>query len=470
MKRVKSSDSSQKSTSAENRNDISDIHSKGQRHDSRDVEEPTLEERVKALEEAKKLGQIDEDTFHTLLVKLGVGGDTGSTHLVKGLDWELLRRVKAGEDAATKPKDSSPPAPSKEQPQNEEDDFDKFMEEKEKQEVIPISREEKVKRGTLASPPPSSTSAKMTRDEILRQFKANRVAAGAQPKSASPPPPQESTLGTKFKKIGNKDEKKRWIEQDESGRRREVLLVTGADGKTKRKVRWIDKDPMHDKKRGAGLLEVDKNAKPLGMEVPAEVLARAAATNPPEDDDEDIFADAGRDYDPLADIEKDESSSDEAGELRDTKRDEPNVAAEPAKPRNYFTTSSTLEPVQEDRSNPLLKDPTFLAAVKKAAALRHAEEKANVDINDNDSSEAIAHRKKFLEEARRREQLDSIDIDMGFGDSRFDDDDDDELPIEDEKSGNKRKRGPKKKKQDKNSAEDVLRVLEGRRTADAKRK
>ncbi|KAI5304945.1 hypothetical protein KEM56_005642 [Ascosphaera pollenicola] len=440
-------------------NDGKAVQEKFQQDSTRDDQGPTLEERVKALEEARKLGQIDEDVFHTLLSKLGVGGDTSSTHLIKGLDWELLRRVKAGEDVTAKPKRSPPPALKKEQPPDEEEDFDKVMEEKEKQEIVPVSREQRVKKGVLASPPPP-TSAKLTRDEILRQYKANRAAAPAQ----SPPPPPESNLGSKFKKIGGKDEKKRWIEQDETGRRREVLLVTGPDGKTKRKVRWIDKKPEQGK-TGTGLLEVDKNAKPLGMEVPAEALARAAAAKAQEDEDEDIFADAGRDYDPLADIEKDDTSDDEAGGTTEAKTEEPKAAAEPTKPRNYFAESSTQQPEQEDRLNPLLKDPTFLAAVKKAAALRHAEGKQGIDANEGDDADAIAHRKKFLEEARRREQLDYIDIDMGFGDSRFDDDDD-ELPVEDEKSGNKRKRGPKKKKQDKNSADDVLKVLEGRRAAD----
>ncbi|KAI5291236.1 hypothetical protein KEM54_005738 [Ascosphaera aggregata] len=441
---------------------------KGTQHNG--DEGPTLEERVRALEEARKLGQIDEETFRSLLAKLGVGGDTSSTHLVKGLDWELLQRVKAGEDVTAKPEKQLPVAHAEEPLQDqEEEDFDKFIEEKEKQEVVPAAKEQRIKKGILASPPPAPAPAKMTRDEILRQFKAKRAAdaaaAHASLKAASASPQPESTLGSKFKKIGSKDEKKRWVEQDDTGRRREVLLVTGPDGKTKRKVRCIDKQPQSKHQNGTGLLELDKNAKPLGMEVPAEALARAAATNDSDDEDGDIFADAGRDYNPLADIEEDNTSGDEADEVKELKEAKAKGLQKPtqaAKPRNYFATTSTEEVEKEDRSNPLLKDPTFLAAVKKAAALRRAEENADVDTAGGADEETIARRKKFLEEARRREQLDTIDIDMGFGDIRFDDDDDEDLPIVDEKSGNRRKRGPKRKKQDKNSADDVLKVLQGR--------
>jgi hypothetical protein len=54
-------------------------------------------ERVKALEEMMKLQQIDEETFIKLRDEI-LGGDVSSTHLVKGLDWKLLERVRRGED------------------------------------------------------------------------------------------------------------------------------------------------------------------------------------------------------------------------------------------------------------------------------------------------------------------------------------------------------------------------------------
>ena len=81
--------------------------------------------------------------------------------------------------------------------------------------------------------------------------------------------------------------------------------------------------------------------------------------------------------------------------------------------------------------------------------------------------ERLARRKKFLEEARRRDALDALDLDYGFGSSRIEDEEDEEGPTfgdgEQPRGGNKRKRGPKKRKGDKDSATDVLRVMEGRK-------
>ena len=64
-----------------------------------------IEERIAALEELVKQGQIDQATFEKLRAELGVGGDVKSTHMVKGLDWDLLRRVKAGEDVSKEPEE-----------------------------------------------------------------------------------------------------------------------------------------------------------------------------------------------------------------------------------------------------------------------------------------------------------------------------------------------------------------------------
>jgi hypothetical protein len=289
----------------------------------------------------------------------------------------------------------------------------------------------------------------------------------------------ESTLGSKFKKVGdNKPEKKRFIESDENGRRREVLLITDAEGNTKRKVRWLDKP---NEPRGTPSLPMpDKDAKPLGMEVPADIAARAATSAAPEDEDDDIFAGVGADYDPLAGIEEeDDSSSDEDGEHPEkpakdltpgpTSEEAPKpdqAPTQPVKPRNYFatSTSSTAAEEPEDRSNPLTKDPTILAALKRAAALRQA---SPSEEDSGLSAEASLRQKKFLEEARRRDAMDAADMDMGFGGSRIEDAEEDEGVLLDfegqQRGGNKRKRGPKKRKGDKDSADDVMRVLEGRK-------
>lgn len=445
-------------------------------------EKDDIEKRVKALEEMNKLGQLDRETFEKLRTELGIGGDLKSTHMVKGLDWKLLRRVKAGEDVSKlSEKEQEPQAEGEGEKaagtvEDMDEEFDRVLEEKEKEQVIVASApggEKKPKKGNMAPPPP----LKRSRDEILRQLKASR-AAGAGGTQVSPP--AESMLGSKFKKVGDsKAEKKRWVEQDEHGRRREVLLVTDAEGKTKRKVRWLDKPgELNGNKNSAGLLVPNKDTKPLGMEVPAELLSKAAA--PPKDEYEDIFEGVGTDYNPLAGLEEEDDSSDSSDEDEAAPRErvaekalvvegEKKLPAAPSQPRNYFSTSSTtIETTEQpDRSNPLTKDPTILAALKRAAALRQASPSAgNGDVEDEEGvdSEILRRRKKFLEEARRREAQDAMDLDLGFGSSRVEDEEDDEAVLYEERGGSKkRKRGPKKKKGDKDSAADVLRVIEGRK-------
>lgn len=411
-----------------------------------------LGQRVKALEEMVKLGQIERETFEKLCGELGVGGNLKSTHMVKGLDWELLRRVRAGEDVGKK----------EEKVEEAVGDVDEELErlvEGSTGELPSAPREKEKKKGSMAPPP-----GRKSRDEILRELRAARAEAAA---AAAEP-----ALGSKFKRIGDsKVEKKRWVERDENGRRKEILQITDAEGKVKRKVRWLDKP---GETNAAGLLAPDKDAKPLGMEVPAELAAKAAA--PSEDENDDIFAGVGADYNPLGDIGSDDSSdSDEDGEVsRKPARTTEDTAAKetqkssseaPAKPRNYFSTSTTDEAADADRSNPITKDPTLLAALKRAAALRRASPSAGEDAGEGEEdvdSETLLRRKKFLEEARRREQLDAMDMDLGFGSSRVEDDEDEEVVLE-ERGGKKRKRGPKKKKGDKDSASDVMRVLDGRK-------
>ncbi|KAJ5319354.1 hypothetical protein MYU51_013375 [Penicillium brevicompactum] len=420
----------------------------------------SIETRIKALEDMVKLGQIDQATFDKLRRELGVGGDLESTHMVKGLDMDLLRRVRAGEDvsqAAEKPA-PSPPA------EDVDDEFER-LEEQGPTEFAPAPKEPKEKKKGTMAPPPTRPK---TRDEILRELKAKRAAA------AAPAPPPESTLGSRFKKLSDgKPEKKKFVETDETGRRREVLLITDAEGNTKRKTRWLD-PPVQAPVDAAGDLPMpDKTAKPLGMEVPADIAARAAAAAAvPEDEDDDIFAGAG-DYNPLAGIDDDGSSEDEDGEVADPARtaekapaseDKPDATA-PSKPINYFGDEAPAE-TETDNTNPLAKDPTILAALKRAAAIRQASPSGG---DEGESSEAAQRQKRFIEEARRRDAMDAADMDMGFGGSRNEDEaEEDDGPLldfdEDEKrGGQKRKRGPKKKKGDKNSAADVLRVVEGRK-------
>ncbi|OAX84752.1 hypothetical protein ACJ72_00862 [Emergomyces africanus] len=448
-----------------------------------------LENRIRALEDMVKLGQIDQPTFEKLRAEIGVGGDAKSTHLIKGLDWKLLQRVKAGDDINV-PLPSPCESGKEGQPQTEvvEDvdaEFDKVLDEKEKEVKEPTQRVEKIKKRTMA-PPSLDAGRKMTRDEILKQLKASRAAGSVQNTPSEPPAP---TLGERFKKIGTKPEKKRWIEKDERGRRREVLLMTDAEGKTKRKVRWLDKPGDLMQRNGdGGLLPVDKDAKPLGMDVPAEVLSRVNAAAAAEEEDDDIFQGVGRDYNPLADVgdENDDGSSsshESDGEVKDkasshrpdVTKDSTDIQPEqtslkPTKPRDYFATSSTqgdLETTNERK--PISADPTILEALKRAAAIRPGSPSTVHDDTDLDQDAAL-RRKKFLEEAKKREREDAMDLDLGFGGSRFGDEEDEEVGWEGEgrAAGTKRKRGPKKKKGDKDSVSDVMKVLEGRRHGDKK--
>lgn len=439
-----------------------------------------------------KLGQIDQAMFEKLRGEMGVGGDVGSTHMVKGLDWELLRRVRAGEDINA-PKEEKEKEGEKvdEKEEDVDDEFDRVLDEK--GEALPAAPKEtepkKKKKGNLAMAPPAAPAPK-TRDEILRQLRESRERARSTDMAPPPPPAAqpapESVLGARFKKVGDdatKVEKKRWVEQDETGRRKEILQITDAQGNTKRKVRWLDKPGQSN----PGLLVPDKDAKPLGMEVPVEIASKTEAQVAAEDEDNDIFAGVGADYNPLADLDEGDSSSSDsedetsAGDRKTEKRASADATAardtaapavepaeKPSRPRNYFSTSTNDEPEPVDRSNPLMKDPTLLAALKRAAALRQAspsdEAAEGGDGDEAVDSDTLLRRKKFLEDARRREAQDAMDMDFGFGSSRIEDEEDEEGPTHDEqRGGKKRKRGPKKKKGDKDSVSDVMQVLEGRK-------
>ncbi|KGO43794.1 RED-like, N-terminal [Penicillium expansum] len=427
-----------------------------------------LEARIKALEDMVKLGQIDQATFDKLRRDLGVGGDIASTHMVKGLDMELLKRIRAGEDVSQAAEKPAPP-PEKE---DVDEEFERLMEEKGLEELAAVPKQQKEKKKGTMAPPPAKPK---TRDDILRELRASRAAA------AAPAPPPESILSSKFKKLSDgKPEKKRFVERDETGRRREVLLITDAQGNTKRKTRWLDK-PIEAPVPPAGdLMMPDKSVKPLGMEIPADIAARAAAQEAPEDDD-DIFAGVGDDYNPLAGLE-DDTSSDEDGEVADLATRKPEKAlvdeeekkpaaseTAPAKHKNYFATgtSTTTEEEPADRSNPLTKDPTILAALKRAAALRQTSPSAEGEAEPSSDTADLRH-KRFIEEARRREAMDAADMDMGFGGSRNEDaEEEDDGPLldfdDDERGGKKRKRGPKKRKGDKDSVTDIMRVVDGRK-------
>lgn len=425
--------------------------------------------RIKALEESFKLGQIDQITFEKLRDEI-TAGDVTATHLVKGLDRKLLERVRRGEDVlgvgGTKSVEKEP-----------EPDVDDEFERLEEKEVAPVMREKKEKKGQTAL-----AGTKRTRNEILAELKAQRKAA-ADAKAAAQP-----HLGSKFRKIGHTETFPR-IERDEKGR--EVLLTLDEDGNVKRKVRKVKADTEPEESGApSGLLMPDKDAKPLGMEVPE--YAKAPVEE--EDDDSDIFEGVGDDYDPLAGIGDSDSSDEDDSTSEKEKAKSPSSTSEktlppPPKPSeptvipktNYFKdipskdTSITAQPP----SNPLT-DPTILAAIRKARDI-NPERLRGDDDNDGTSKRGPEEEARLKKRAQMLslQDRDMEDMDMGFGSSRFDDaedmDEDTKIKLSEwkgaaagdddeeggrERGGKQRKRGPKKRKGDKDSAADVLRVME----------
>ena len=434
------------------------------------------EKRLKALEEMMKLQQIDQSTFEKLRDEIGVGGDVSSTHLVKGLDWKLLERVKRGDDTA-----ASPVPKDKESEEAAGPDIDEELESVLEKEVQVVGKEERIKQGEMAPPPSEGPcgSQKRSRNEILQSLKASRSAKKEQESTLLA---VEPLLGERFKKLGSgdKSEKKRFTEVID-GRRREVLVTTDKDGRTKRKVRWLDKEDATPTNQEA-------TQQTLGMEVPAELAAKHKATleaqQKAEDEDDDIFGGVGADYNPLADISDasdDEQSSDGAAEKADTT----NIIAEPKaepeaeptmdtskqKSRNYFATKSTEDSAVI--SNPSTDDPAIMAALKRAAEISTPHQEGGSSISGaaagDEDPERLLRRKQFLENLKKRDREDALDMDLGFGESRFGDEEDEDGPIWDGEEivkKNERKRGPKKiktRKGDKDSINDVMGVLAGRK-------
>ncbi|KAM4059691.1 RED-like protein [Hirsutella rhossiliensis] len=435
-------------------------------------------ERLAALEQSLNKGEVDKETYDKLRFEIA-GGSLETTHLVKGLDFKLLERVRRGEDVYSNKKGDASDDKS------DEDDVDDAFDELERREVSAIEKEQTERKAGQLAAFPVVAGKKKSRNQILAELRASREAAKAQ---------QVSSLGSKFKKIGTKQKPGTRIERDKKGR--EVLIIVDEDGYEKRKVRklkaWEEED-----EDGAGndLPMPDPRAKPLGMEVPEEYRQRAG---PEEDVDDDIFGGVGDDYDPLAGMDVSDSDSDlDSSRPEDIDGQRSNEAAngpnkagmsdaemmppppkitKPAAPHNYFKDSKTGLLSAEAAEKPSMKDPAIMAAIKRAAALGH------IGDGDGDKDEA-GKGGESMEERRRRllrmSERDDADLDMGFGTSRLEDEEDgDEQRVKlsawDGGGGDggeggsrggqgKRKRGPKKRKGDANSAADVLRVMEQRK-------
>ncbi|KAL8744719.1 MAG: hypothetical protein Q9184_007966, partial [Pyrenodesmia sp. 2 TL-2023] len=440
------------------------------------AEEDEKASRVKALEEMVKLGQMERATFEALRDEI-VGGDVKDVHLVKGLDWKLLERVRRGEDvlseAATPP--STATAKQGDSTTGPPVDVDEEFEKLEERDVLPAAKQETVKKGEMAPPPLPSAGKKRTRDDILKELKASRQAAAEKAR--------QPALGSKFHKIGDKKATSR-IEIDARGR--EILITVDADGNVKRKVKKAKPEATPETN---GLLMPNKDVKPLGLDV----TVPEAQPIIEEQDDGDIFEGIEGVYDPLGgEIDNDDTSDDSEDETTQPSKPQksPTQPVVPEKqaiplpkpsssPKNYFNEPASTSP-EPSTTNPIpFQDPTILAALKKASTLDPFSSSSKDPSTTSEEASKVAHRRKLLEAHDR----DADDLDMGFGSSRFEDEeegegegkrvklsvwgggagDDDDGGKGEGKGKEKRKRGPKKRKGDKDSAADVLKVMERRK-------
>ena len=438
-------------------------------------EEDDKATRVKALEDLVRLGQMDLATFKALRDEI-VGGDVKDVHLVKGLDYKLLERVRRGEDVLAGGGNSTQAEEHHDENRKfqPEADVDDEFEKMEERDVQPISREPASKKGEMARPAPVA-GQKRTRDDILKELKASRLAAAENAKQA-----QKSALGPRFLRVGEKKESSR-IERDERGR--EILVTIGEDGRVKRKVKKAKIDEHN------GLLMPEKDAKPLGMEV----TPTAPQVASEDEGGGDIFEGVGLDYNPLGDVEDDENDSNDSGGQGDASplaasskpatkpKSETSLTMGPPpvppqqpplrRKKNYFGDSEEdNETTDALKQNPLT-DPTLLAALKKASAINPF---MTSESGKEEEDAKLARRRKMIESHDR----DADDMDMDFGSSRFGDAEDVEdgkvkLSVWDGEGGEgggrgrgegkeKRKRGAKKRRGDVNSAADVLKVMRRR--------
>lgn len=428
-------------------------------------------QRIKALEEQMKLGEIDRETFDRLVQEIA-GGDISATHLVRGLDFKLLERTRRGEDVLNEGKDVTEA--------EEPEELEHELEELEEKEIAPIVREKVEKKGVMAPPPPPVTGIKRTRDAILAELKASRKAAAeaaAEAHTAKYP-----SLGPAFQKIGQKNTSR--LEVDELGR--EVLIIVDENGKEKRKVRKQKHvEPEASQESQAEATEASRAGQPEPKRKNKDDEKKEESG-----DDEDIFAGVGSDYNPLAGLEEDDDGEEDSEDdkkqeespsaqaLADLIPDEEEGPTEPTttKPPAPITGRSIFEkPPSIERNADSAGTAAVLAALKKVRTM------------DKDSpllqTEEEARLKKRLAMISTSDR-DMEDLDLGFGSNRFDDaeemeqegkrvklsewnggaDGDDDS--HERKGGKPRKRGPKKRKGDKNNADDVLKAMERQKKKD----
>ena len=448
-----------------------------------------------------KLGQIDRDMFEKLVLEL-TAGDVSTTHLVKGLDRKLLERVRRGEDVLRDPTAAEDTAPDHTSADDDhvgsdvEDAFDELAQ----ADVGPVMHTKVEKKGTkLAAPPPPPAIAgvKRTRADILAELKRQREEAARA--AAEEHEKKYPTLGPGFRKVDPRGESTR-IEIDAKGR--EVLIITGPDGKEKRKVRKQkagEQPPSELQNDGPN--DASKPTKAHSLPPPKEKEKES------DDDDDDIFEGVGSNYNPLADLGDDDDDDADDSEEETAKAEEPSEQAtapsvipettdsladsssklsppsqlsHPAR-RNYFASTNTTTNTTIKASEISAADATVRAALAK---VRNLDEKSTLlqglSTDPDDPSAKETRLKKRAAELAASDR-DMEDMDLGFGESRFDDADEmeregekvkfsewkglgaggaDEEGEEGPRDAKKRKRGPKKRKGDKNNPDDIFQAME----------
>lgn len=445
-------------------------------------------ERVKALEEQMKLGQISREVFEALRDKI-TGGDAASSHLVKGLDWKLLERVRRGEDVLGTGEGTAGDAEEQEPEADVDDELEKLGE----VEVEALKKEKVEKKGIMA-PPPAVAGKKRSRDEIMAELKAQRQAAAEARKASEP------QLGDRWQKVS--DKKKPKIEIDSKGR--EVLITVDENGVVKKRVR---KQAQTDE-AVAAMGAPDASKAVLGADVSIPEPAKQEEIAQELADDDDIFEGVGTDYNPLGsmpdgdnddDSDSDDNDDDEpprkkplseepsSTSTREQSAEDSDQEAETTAPaasttqpparRNYF--NDTISASEDSHHNHLAG---IQEVLKKAA-------KMDPLANENEGENRAAREAKEAQRKKHAQMLanqdrDLDDMDMGFGGSRNDDEGEDEDGMkvklaewkggragddgweeDDGKGGGreKRKRKPKKRKGDTNNMSDIMRVVEGRK-------
>jgi len=456
-------------------------------------------ERVKALEEQMKLGQISREVFEALRDKI-TGGDAASSHLVKGLDWKLLERVRRGEDVMGTGEGTA----VAEEEQEPEADVDDELEKLGEVEVEALKKEKVEKKGNMAPPPPVA-GKKRSRDEIMAELKAQRQAAAEARKAAEP------QLGDRWQKVS--DKKKPKIEIDAKGR--EVLITVDENGVVKKRVRKQQIAQTEEAVAAMGAPDASKAVLGADVSIPEpakqEEIAQELA-----DDDDDIFEGVGTDYNPLGNMPDDEDDDDSDSDDNDDDeppRKKPQSEEPSTATREQSTEDSDQEEEEEETTAPTTSTTqqpparrNYFNDTISASEDAHHDHLAGIQevlkkaakmdplANENEEEDRAAREAKEAQRKKHAQMLakqdrDLDDMDMGFGGSRNDDEGEDEDGMkvklaewkggragddgweeDDGKGGGreKRKRKPKKRKGDTNNMSDIMRVIEGRK-GDAKK-